>query len=130
MKERQKRLLLHMTLFGGTPGSMLLRGYKTLTTNPLLWWLDPLNPEQYSCLSHMAIDILSIYTMSADSERVFSGSRRMVTWERARLGIETIERNECLKSWNITQLIDQDLYTAMDTSSTDDDELPPFLEVM
>jgi len=107
-----------------------IEGTPILTTNPLLWWLDPLNQEQYLCLSHMAIDILSIHTMSADSERVFSGSRRMVTWERARLGIETVERNECLKSWNLAQLIDKDLYTAMDTSSNGGDEFPQFLEVM
>jgi hypothetical protein len=71
----------------------------TYAENPLEWWLNPSIQEQYPCLSHMGIDIVSIHLMSADSERVFSGSRRMVTWERARLGTPTIERNECLKSW-------------------------------
>ena len=47
----------------------------------------------------MAIDILSIPAMSDDPERVFSGARRTVSWERARLGAETIEKLECLKNW-------------------------------
>jgi len=47
----------------------------------------------------MAIDILSIPAMSDDPERVFSGARRTVSWERARLGAETIEELECLKNW-------------------------------
>jgi hypothetical protein len=55
----------------------------------------------------MAIDILSIYNMSADSERVFPGSCRMVTWERARLRTTSIERDECIKSWNKGGLIDR-----------------------
>ena len=47
----------------------------------------------------MAIDILSIPAMSDEPERVFSGARRTVSWERMRLGPEMIERLECLKSW-------------------------------
>jgi hypothetical protein len=39
----------------------------------------------------MAIDILSIPAMSAEPERVFSGSRRTVSWDRAQLGAETLE---------------------------------------
>jgi predicted transport protein len=47
----------------------------------------------------MAIDILSIPSMSAESERVFSGARRTITWERHRLGADVVEQSECLKSW-------------------------------
>ena len=47
----------------------------------------------------MAIDILSIPAMSDEPERVFSGARRTVSWERAQLSAENIERLECLKSW-------------------------------
>ncbi|TIA30180.1 hypothetical protein D6C78_09762 [Aureobasidium pullulans] len=100
------------------------------TNNPLTWWLDPINQEQFPCLSKMAIDVLSIHIMSADSERVFSGSRRMVTWERARLGVQSVERNECLKSWNISGLVDRTLSVAMDTTTSGEDTLPQFLEVM
>jgi hypothetical protein len=47
----------------------------------------------------MAIDILSIPAMSADLERVFSGARRTISWERMSLGVDTINMGECLKSW-------------------------------
>ena len=47
----------------------------------------------------MAIDILSIPAMSAEPKRVFSGARRTVSWERMKLGSESIEKTECLKSW-------------------------------
>jgi len=47
----------------------------------------------------MAIDILSIPAMSAKSERVFSGARQTISWQRSRLGAEVVEQTECLKSW-------------------------------
>jgi hypothetical protein len=43
--------------------------------------------------------------MSDDLERVFSGSRRIVLWDRARLGVENIEKTECLGNWNKNDLI-------------------------
>jgi hAT family C-terminal dimerisation region len=47
----------------------------------------------------MAIDILSILAMSDEPERVFSGARRTISWDRAQLSAKNIERIECLKSW-------------------------------
>ena len=47
----------------------------------------------------MAIDILSIPAMSDEPERIFSGARCMISWERAQLEAETIEKLECLKHW-------------------------------
>jgi hypothetical protein len=47
----------------------------------------------------MAIDILSIPAMSDEPERVFSGARRTISWDRASLGVEMIEKVECLKHW-------------------------------
>jgi len=47
----------------------------------------------------MAVDILSIPAMSDEPERIFSGGRRTVSWERMRLGEQTIQAAECLKSW-------------------------------
>ena len=47
----------------------------------------------------MAIDILSILAMSDEPERVFSGARRTLTWERAQLDPKSIEMTECLKHW-------------------------------
>ena len=53
----------------------------------------------------MAINILSIPSMSAEAEQVFSKGRRTITWDRIKLGNTNIEHIECLKSWlrsNIT----------------------------
>ena len=47
----------------------------------------------------MAIDILSIPPISDELERVFSGARRMVSWDRGQMELETIEIRECLKHW-------------------------------
>lgn len=71
----------------------------------LQWWLDPTRRADYPRLSQMAIDILSIPSMSAEAERIFSGGRRTIAWDRMSLGSTNIERTECLKSWlrsNIT----------------------------
>jgi hypothetical protein len=46
----------------------------------------------------MAIDILSIPAMSDEPERVFSGARRIISWEQAQLSAKNIERIECLKN--------------------------------
>ena len=45
----------------------------------------------------MAINILLILLMSDELERVFSGARRTVTWDRGQIEPETIEQRECLK---------------------------------
>ena len=42
------------------------------------WWLQDAQQSTYPQLSHMAIDILSAPLMSAESERVFSGTRRTI----------------------------------------------------
>ena len=41
----------------------------------LQWQLNPTRKADYPRLSQMAIDILSIPSMSAEAERVFSGGR-------------------------------------------------------
>jgi hypothetical protein len=65
----------------------------------LTWWLRDEQQERYPSLSKMAMDVLSIPAMSADPERVFSGVRRTISWERMSLGADTINVGECLKSW-------------------------------
>ena len=47
----------------------------------------------------MAINILSILSMSAEVEWVFSSARRTILWEQMRLGSKRIKNNECLKSF-------------------------------
>lgn len=76
-----------------------INGKPTSCKLPLDWWLQHQN--EYPGLSRMAIDILSIPAMSADSERVFSGARRTVSWDRSSLNEETIEHTECIKSWDM-----------------------------
>lgn len=65
--------------------------------------------QQHSLITElskaMAMDILSIPAMSAESERVFSGARRTVSCERASLGPPRIEQNEYLKSWQINGIM-------------------------
>jgi hypothetical protein len=46
---------------------------------------------------NIAIDILSILLMSDKPERVFSGARCTVSWDRGQIEPETIEIRECLK---------------------------------
>jgi hypothetical protein len=75
-------------------------------TTALNWWLIPANQLAYPCLYRMAVDILSIPPMSAEPERIFSGARRTISWERYCLGAENIERGECLKSWLKSGLVD------------------------
>lgn len=67
--------------------------------SPLQWWSQVSQQTRWPRLSYMAIDILSIPAMSDEPERVFSGARRTISWERTKLGAENIERVECLKHW-------------------------------
>ena len=47
----------------------------------------------------MAYDILSIPVMSAETERVFSGIKLMISLNRNRLEEDIIEAIECLNRW-------------------------------
>ena len=51
----------------------------SIDCSPLIWWLRDEQQSHYLGLSKMAIDILSIPAMSADSERVFSGARHTIS---------------------------------------------------
>ena len=62
----------------------------------LAWWCQDTQRQRWPRLSLMAIDILSIPPMSDEPERVFSGARRTVTWDRGQMEPETIEMRECL----------------------------------
>ena len=68
-------------------------------TDPRSWWLEPTQKKSYPALSVMALDVLSIPAMSAEPERLFSSAKISITDRRNRLGIESIEAIECLKSW-------------------------------
>ena len=65
--------------------------------NPIHWWWD--RRFEYPLLYRIAMDIFSIPAMSSECERVFSQLRRLITFERTRLGDDTIESDECQKHW-------------------------------
>lgn len=75
----------------------------------LEWWCQDQQRKRWPRLSYMAIDILSIPAMSDEPERVFSGARRTISWERAQLGAENIERVECLKHWKLSGIVNGEL---------------------
>ncbi len=77
---------------------------QSAVSDAIAWWLEPTQQRDYPRLSQMAIDILSIPPMSAEAERVFSGARRTISWERAALGSVSVERGECLKSWSLQNI--------------------------
>ncbi|KAG9511621.1 hypothetical protein KCV07_g10046, partial [Aureobasidium melanogenum] len=70
-----------------------------LIDDAIKWWLEPTQQLNYPNLAQMAIDVLSINPMSAESERVFSGCRRTLSWDRARLSATNLGYVECLKNW-------------------------------
>jgi hAT family C-terminal dimerisation region len=71
-----------------------------------VWWCKDTQMQRWPKLSRMAIDILSIPPMSDEPERVFSGARRTVSWDRGQLKPETIEMRECLKHWKKSKILD------------------------
>jgi hypothetical protein len=73
--------------------------YDPGTKGALAWWYQDTQRQRWPRLSLMAIDILSIPPMSDEPERVFSGARRTVSWDRGQMEPETIEQRECLKHW-------------------------------
>jgi hypothetical protein len=88
----------------------------------LEWWCQNQREGKWPLLSRFAIDVLSIPAMSDEPERVFSGGRRTITWERMSLDPDNIEKTECLKSWYRTGVsrVDQceDVTSQMVTLST------------
>jgi hypothetical protein len=73
----------------------------------LEWWCQDQQRKRWPRLSYMALDILSIPAMSDEPERVFSGARRTVSWERAQMEPETLEKVECLKHWKRSGILNQ-----------------------
>ena len=73
--------------------------YDITPRTALSWWLQERRRKRWPKLSRMAIDILSMPAMSDEPERVFSRARRTISWERAQLDANQIEKGECLKHW-------------------------------
>jgi hAT family C-terminal dimerisation region len=73
----------------------------------LEWWCQDQQRRRWPRLSIMALDILSIPAMSDEAERVFSGARRTISWDRAQIDAETLESVECLKHWKKNGILDK-----------------------
>jgi hypothetical protein len=76
-------------------------------TTALDWWCQDQQMLRWPKLSHMALDILSIPAMSDEPERVFSGARRTVSWERSQINVQTLEHIECLKHWKRSGILNE-----------------------
>ena len=63
--------------------------------------------QRWPRLSHIAINVLSILAISDEPERVFSGARRTITWERGQIDPKTIEMTECLKHWKRSEVLNK-----------------------
>ncbi|KAJ3454150.1 hypothetical protein MRS44_018044 [Fusarium solani] len=96
------------------------------TKTPLEWWCREEQRIEYPRLHQLAIDILSVPAMSDDPERVFSCARRTISWDRARLSADTIEKLQCLSNWMKNDLI-RKVYVAVDDEVmevvSDDDDI-------
>lgn len=63
--------------------------------DPLEWWVG--HASNYPILSKMAFDLFSYQAMSAECERVFSQTKKVITDERNRLQSDTLAAIECQK---------------------------------
>jgi hypothetical protein len=73
--------------------------------NPLEWWLDPHREVEFPSLRRMAIDILSIPSMAASNERIFSHCKDTMSYKRCSMDPYLLEAIECLRSWNNSGLL-------------------------
>lgn len=71
--------------------------------NPLEWWNQ--HQLEYPVLYRMALDLFSIPGMSAECERVFSQTKKMITDERNRLAPEVVEADQLQKHWLLRELV-------------------------
>ena len=71
--------------------------------NPLEWWSR--HQLEYPVLYRMALDLFSIPGMSAECERVFSQTKKMITDERNRLAPDIVEADQLQKHWLMRGLV-------------------------
>ncbi|KAM4055436.1 ribonuclease H-like protein [Hirsutella rhossiliensis] len=67
-------------------------------SRPIDWW--KINRSRYPRLSLMAVDMLTIPSTSAESERTFSSAGRMTAPLRSRLRREIVAMAQCIRSWS------------------------------
>lgn len=73
--------------------------------SPLDWWLQLDQRRRYPQLSIMALDILSVPAMSAETERLFSQAKLTITDQRTAMSVSMLHTIQCLKSWNKSPLL-------------------------
>ena len=64
----------------------------------LVWWMG--QKDRWPRLFCMAMNLLSIPSMSSENERAFSQAKLVVTSQRHRLHHTTLNKLVCLKAWN------------------------------
>ena len=69
---------------------------------------DAAQRKRWPRLSCIVIDILSILAINAEPERVFSGARRTISWDRCQMSAPVIETTECLKHAIRSRITDDD----------------------
>jgi hypothetical protein len=75
------------------------------STTAIQWWSQPIQRGRYPQLAQLAIEVLSIPGMSDKPERVFSGSRRRVPWDRTKTSARLLEASECAKDWTVQGIL-------------------------
>lgn len=73
--------------------------------DPFAYWHE--RRFKYPALSRMALDYLTIQPMSAECERLFSATRRMMTPQRLSLDAVIVGICQCLRSWHRSGFIHQ-----------------------
>jgi hypothetical protein len=61
------------------------------------WW--KIHTKEYPTMSQVARDYLAIPATSTSVERIFSSSRRLISYDRCSLNPETITACMCVKHW-------------------------------
>jgi hypothetical protein len=72
--------------------------------NPVAYWYD--RRLVWPHLASFALDLFAIPAMSAEPERIFSSTGRMVRPDRGRLKADIIGAAACLRQWDRNQVID------------------------
>jgi hypothetical protein len=65
--------------------------------NPIQWWVKKL--DDLPTVAQYTLDLLYYPVMSAECERVFSGTKLLISPNRNRLADDIIEAAECLRIW-------------------------------
>ncbi|CAN0830008.1 Putative AC transposase [Linum grandiflorum] len=97
----------------------------------LNWWKA--NSTKYPTLSLIARDVLAIPISTVASESAFSAGGRLISAQRSRLHVKTVEALMCTQSWLLDQVekVEDLSELPSDTTATaNDDEDPAFIDAM